>query len=181
MIKLPAPVKGFTLTELLVVLTILAILLGILILIINPLELSRRSRDTARMSDLNTLQQGINLILHEQGGTTSDLFCTGLPYPCTGKSSSDNRKSDGTGWVKMNLRTDKSLNTEFLPIDPVNTAYYHYTYCSDHDNWEIATKLESKQLASKMTDDGGSNPDLYEIGTDLTLISSLNSGTCTYL
>ena len=55
--------KGFTLLELLIVIGILAILATVAILIINPAELLRRSRDSARISDLNTLKSAIGLYL----------------------------------------------------------------------------------------------------------------------
>lgn len=52
---------GFTLLELLIVIAIIAILSAILIFILNPAETLRKSRDSQRMSDLNTLERAIAL------------------------------------------------------------------------------------------------------------------------
>lgn len=53
--------KGFTLLELLIVITILAILAVIIIFVLNPAETLRKSRDVQRMSDLATLKNAISL------------------------------------------------------------------------------------------------------------------------
>ena len=49
------PAKGFTLLELLIVIAIIAVLSVILVLVLNPAETLKKSRDTQRMSDLSTL------------------------------------------------------------------------------------------------------------------------------
>jgi len=53
--------KGFTLLELLIVITILAILAVIIIFVLNPAETLRKSRDVQRMSDLATMKNAIAL------------------------------------------------------------------------------------------------------------------------
>lgn len=53
--------KGFTLLELLIVIGIIAILSVVVILVLNPAETLRKSRDTQRMSDLATLKTAIGL------------------------------------------------------------------------------------------------------------------------
>lgn len=57
--------RGFTLVELLVVIAIIGILTAVVILIINPLELMKRGRDSIRMKDLSNLQSAINVSLQE--------------------------------------------------------------------------------------------------------------------
>src|SRR3989337_1130957 len=54
---------GFTLLELLIVITILAILAVIIIFVLNPAETLRKSRDVQRMSDLATLKNSIALYM----------------------------------------------------------------------------------------------------------------------
>lgn len=55
--------KGFTLLELLIVISIIAVLSVILILVLNPVETLRKSRDVQRMSDLATIKTAMGLIL----------------------------------------------------------------------------------------------------------------------
>lgn len=173
--------KGFTLVELLVVIAIIAILAAVVVLIINPLELTRRGRDAARLSDLSNLQNAINVAVQEStgSGAVAVLCKTAGSYPCNGSSNTDTRVSDGTGWVKTDLSAQKSVSVATLPIDPVNDTTYHYTYCANNDTWEIDTVLESDQQKGKMTSEGGNETDKYEVGSSLALINS-SGGTCAY-
>lgn len=53
--------EGFTLLELLIVIAIIAILSVMLIIVINPIETLRKSRDSQRISDLNTLKTAMGI------------------------------------------------------------------------------------------------------------------------
>ena len=64
--------KGFTLLELLIVIGILAILATVAIIIINPAELLRRSRDSARISDLSSLKSAIGMYLTDVASADLD-------------------------------------------------------------------------------------------------------------
>ena len=71
---MPKPSKirfltGFTLIELLVVIAILAILAVAVVLVLNPAEFVRQSRDSARLQDLSTLNKA--LVLYQVDGKTS--------------------------------------------------------------------------------------------------------------
>lgn len=174
--------KGFTLVELLVVIAIVAILAAVVVLIINPLELTRRGRDAARLSDLSNLQNAINVAVQEATDSGAAILCEGDPdgaYPCTEPSyplQASTRLSGGTGWVKVNLGGQQSVSVPTLPVDPTNDATYHYTYCADDDAWEIDTALESEQQKPKMASDGGDQnatdtTGRFEVGSNLTLIN----------
>lgn len=171
--------RGFTLVELLVVIAIIAILAAVVVLIINPLELTRRGRDAARLADLANLQQAINVAAQEATSSAAEILCAGVAAPCSGKSDVGSRSSDGTGWVKVNLSSSKSVSVPTLQVDPTNSTAYHYTYCSDGNGWEINATLESEQQSTKPGTDGGDDPALYEVGSSLKLIS-LSGGSCTY-
>ncbi len=170
---------GFTLVELLVVIAIIAVLAAVVVLIINPLELTRRSRDAARLTDLSNLQQAINVAVQEATNSGSTILCNGATYPCNGSSQTGSRAADGTGWVKVNLSSQKSVSVPTLPVDTINDATHHYTYCADIDAWEIDTTLESDQQKGKMGTDGGNDNNLYETGSNLSLIAA-SGGSCTY-
>lgn len=169
---------GFTLVELLVVIAIIAVLAAVVVLIINPIELTRRSRDAARLTDLANLQQAINVAVQEATGSgTAGILCIGTTAPCSGKSNDNGggaatRKSDGTGWVKVNLGV-QSVKVPTLPVDSINDATYNYAYQTNAagDSWEIDAALESDQQKSKMQNDGGNDDNKYEVGSNLTIIS----------
>lgn len=78
--------KGFTLLELLIVIAILAILSVTLVLVLNPSESLRKSRDTLRMSDLATMK------------TALGLYLTNAASPVLDGANNDACKS-GTAWV----------------------------------------------------------------------------------
>ena len=180
-----AQAKGFTLVELLVVIAIIAILAAVVVLIVNPLELTRRGRDAARLTDLANLQQAINVAVQEATDSASNILCKSLTAPCTGKSTDANsRNSNGTGWVKVDLGAQKAVSVPTLPTDPTNSTTYHYTYCSNGTAWEVNTVLESDQQKNKMAQDGGNEnatdtTGRYEVGSDLTLVAA-SGGSCTF-
>jgi len=55
--------KGFTLIELLIVIGILAILATTVVLVLNPSEILKQSRDAQRLADLKTLKTSLDLYL----------------------------------------------------------------------------------------------------------------------
>jgi len=86
---------------------------------------------------------------------------------------------NGSGWMPMDLTTVQG-GSPFgnLPIDPTNTfasgLYYTYT-CSRNPHYALSANLMESQafrrggVNDKTSNDGGYDPDMYEIGTDLTL------------
>lgn len=177
--------SGFTLVELLVVIAIIAILAAVVILIINPLELTRRGRDSARLTDLANLQQAINVAVQEATTSGAAILCVSTgTYPCGGVSfplGASTRNSNGTGWVRVNLSTQQAVSVPTLPIDPTNNAVLHYAYCANNDTWEINAVLESNQQVTqqqRMANDGGDNDSRYEVGSALNLVNVVAG--CTY-
>ena len=166
--------KGFTLVELLVVIAIIAILAAVVVLIINPLELTRRGRDAARLTDLSNLQQAINVTVQEATTSSQYIACNGASGTCSEKSNVGTRATDGTGCVKINLGAQTSVSVPTLPIDPSNSNDLHYTYCGNGEDWEIRTVLESTQQSPKMSTDGGTDNSHYQVG------SQLDMSGCTY-
>jgi hypothetical protein len=70
-----------------------------------------------------------------------------------------------TGWIAQNL----SAYASRLPIDPINDATYFYSYYHDADTYELNARLEYN--FDLMTSDGGNDPNLYEVGNNLGLIT----------
>ncbi len=173
--------RGFTLVELLVVIAIIAILAAVVVLVINPLEVTRRGRDAQRLADLASLTNAINVAVQEStnSGVAAVLCKAQGTYPCNGSSNTGTRASDGSGWVKTDLSSQKSISVATLPTDQVNDTAFHFTYCANNDAWEVSTALESVQYKPKMVGDGGDDTALYEVGSSLKLISP-SGGSCTY-
>lgn len=158
---------GFTLLELLIVISIIAILSVALVLVLNPAETLRKSRDAQRISDLNTMKTALGLYLTST--STPDLGV------CAGTKSSTTTlvyTTDGLGWIDVNLNAlTGGSPVSNLPVDPVNDTAHAYLYkCDDvAKTFEISAVLESTEYSPKMNVDGGNEATRYEVGTSLTL------------
>jgi prepilin-type N-terminal cleavage/methylation domain-containing protein len=218
--------EGFTLLELLIVITIISILSVALVFVLNPSETLAKSRDTRRMADLTTLKTALGVYLTSTstpqldnnvnnilcvGGTTPSIWysadqttagtITDNTYPGSflafvqRSSASASAAVDGTGWVPVKLSGlvgGSAISN--MPVDPVNqiaitgvsalgaitngALTYRYA-CRKLPslNFEIDAKLESKAYGTGGADDkgakdGGNNSNLYEVGTDLTILPS---------
>jgi prepilin-type N-terminal cleavage/methylation domain-containing protein len=134
--------KGFTLVELLIVLALIAILVSILVVIINPGQIMMRGRDTQRIGDLRNLAAatdayisdigtGANLPWPTRGSCSStspgyNFYSTPTVSTLTGWPNPSNPTGtlsvavDGTGWVPLNFKGSNLLNLSSLPLDPRN-------------------------------------------------------------
>lgn len=79
---------GFTLLELLIVISIIAILSVALVLVLNPAEALRKSRDAQRISDLSTMKTALGLYLTSTStpllGGTGNATCKTNPATAWG-------------------------------------------------------------------------------------------------
>ncbi len=189
-------IKGFTLIELLIVIAILAILATVVTLALNPAEYFKQTRDTQRMNDLDSVKNAINLYLSTVSGAslTSTTTCTivgcvtnvantstSIPM-WTGITSSSYSGSaavtaNTSGWIPVAFDTmagGSPLNK--LPLDPTNSTstssngpyFYAYNGNNGSSTFELDARLESSKNTTYMSNDGGSNTNWYEIGTNLT-------------
>lgn len=166
--------KGFTLVELLIVIAIIVVLGAIVVLVINPVELLRQSRDSSRIADMGTLDLAIaQFAALNHGGSLGQASTTyvsvpdpvatstagdqcqglGLPalpigwvYHCA--ASSTYRKTDGTGWIPVDFAT-MSSGSPFgtLPVDPTNatSSGLYYTYAVSGSQYELTSVFESSK------------------------------------
>lgn len=81
--------RGFTLLELLITISIIAILSLIIIFILNPAETLKKSRDAQRIADLSTLKTALGLYL--TASSTPDLDGTGGTFLCLSGSNATAR------------------------------------------------------------------------------------------
>ncbi len=104
--------KGFTLIELLVVIGILAVLLAITLVAINPAKQFSQANDTQRQSDVNAILNAVTQFMADNNGTppagiTTTVATVGL--------------DNGTPPAEADLCTD--LVPEYLaalPVDPTD-------------------------------------------------------------
>ena len=76
--------RGFTLIELLVVIGILAVLLAITLIAINPARQFSQANDTKRSSDVNAILNAINQYMADhQGSLPASLSACTAVLPCT--------------------------------------------------------------------------------------------------
>ncbi len=94
-------------------------------------------------------------------------------------TSSTYRNVDGTGWIPVNFTEISTGNPlSVLPVDPVNSASseVYYTYTSSSTGlYELSALMESSKYnlggpGDVVSTDGGKYPDIYEVGTNLTVL-----------
>ena len=190
-------VKGslaFTLIELLIVIGILAILAMTVLLVINPAQLVKQSRDSNRITEMNQLNKALMLYQSFGGssnmGTHGEVYIsipdtdpnsanldlpTGPTYHC--KTEANYRRVDGTGWIPVNFTSiQSSAGTLFsnLPIDPINTIENNLYYTYIPGSWALSATLESeKYLSTTAVNDGGVSDTRFEVGNNLAMNDNL--------
>jgi len=190
--------KGFTLIELLIVLAIIAILVTVVLVVLKPAEFMKKTRDSRRIVDLQSLNKALSLaefdnvfmgnasttyisVPDPNANPTSTCSGMGLPSLPTGwtyqcSSPSNYRKTDGTGWVPVNF---SSLTTvpgalSILPVDPINSTSTNLYYTYVKGSWELTALLESTEYQQKYAEkDGGTSNVVYEIGNMLKITPSV--------
>lgn len=99
----------------------------------------------------------------------SDLNLPALPagmsYRCV-TSESDLRKTDGSGWLPVQLLKNNIIQ---LPIDPLNTATQNYAYITDGSGYKFWTLIESSKYKKQAQNDRGTLSNAFEKGTNASL------------
>jgi len=187
--------KGFTLVELLTVITILATIVTATVVIMNPIEMIRQAEDAVKLNDLNSIHQVLNLFRSNRPGGSIGVSnivyisipsdsptCVGLGLPvlpagwsyrCV--TASDLRRIDGNGWIPVNFTAITGrIPLAILPIDPINTVASgnYYAYVTDGRTWALATMMGSQRHTPFAVRDGGTDSGRFEVGTDLSLWTS---------
>jgi len=145
------PRSSFTLIELLIVIAVIAVLATVIILVLNPAELLRQSRDANRASDLATMNQALTLynvdVVGGNMGSSSVVYvsvpdltatstwgtdCAGLGLAASSlpsgwawhcAASSTYRKVNGLGWLPVDFtKVSSGSPLGNLPVDPTNTT-----------------------------------------------------------
>lgn len=163
---------GFTLLELVMVVTLLTILTALLLIVINPAEMARRGRDATRFQDIENVRKAIALVTAQQEGNlpgNGGLFTGSTLNPSQNRDCGDVANS----WLGMDVCTYLST----LPVDPRHSdgGDWAYEFAADGEYYELRSRVESTRNHSKAENDGGNNntcPGVdcwYEVGTDTSL------------
>jgi prepilin-type N-terminal cleavage/methylation domain-containing protein len=162
--------KGFTLIELLIVIAIISVLAVVLVSVINPSEMMRKSRDSRRMSDVGTLKRAIDLAKADD-----------QPLTATGGWVTFNSTTSTSGFFGLDLSKYQSV----IPQDPaynsgggnaqiiasvcakgsIDKSAISYQYWSDGDTYIIRANMESLNSCTNVQNDGNNNS-TYELGTE---------------
>lgn len=140
--------KGFTLVELLVVVSIIGILTTLVVANLNSAR--ERARDANRKSDLRNIQTALRLYYNDIGNypTSSSGNIVGCDGTCTWGSEWSN-----AGIVYMNT----------LPGDPLSDETYTYTYVDD-DTYTLSACLENASDDKCTTGASCSSGCKYQVG-----------------
>lgn len=194
--------KGFTLLELLIVIAILAILASTAVVVLNPAEILRKSRDASRLSDMASMRTAINYYIANTsspilGIDSTGTGCTdnatdytfshktGVFSTGTTSSASTTRTVAGGGWVPVALSSlTGGSPLAAWPIDPTNnsTSARYYAYQCNYTNttFTVFANMESNTYKNGgsgdvESTDGGNIAHVYEVGTAfLTSATSTN-------
>lgn len=190
--------QAFTLVELLVVIGILSVLATAAVIVIDPAEMLRQTRDATRSSDLQTINKALSLYQAEGNdafGASNTVYVSlpsldddtecrddypalpALPaswqYHCVNTiAGNDPQAIDGTGWIPVDLTSVSSGSPlAVLPVDPVNTPNdgHYYTYVGG--SWKLTALFESEKRTVDMKTDNGPDHTVFEVGPDLSLAS----------
>ena len=114
--------SGFTIIELLVVMSIIALLSSALLVSLNTAR--KKTRDTVRKSDLKQLEIALEMNFNAKGAYTQEENC-GSDTSFTG---CDNNATGAWGANSDLLDLVSQGYISILPKDPVNNATYKYSY-----------------------------------------------------
>ena len=189
---------GFTLIELLMVVAIIAVVSVIVLIVVNPAELLRQSRDSARLASLETINKTIGIFAADQTtgfgiasttylsvpDPTASTTCGGLnlnvssTYALQCSTTSTFKNTNGSGWIPLALnKISSGVPISQWPVDPTNatSAGLYFTYGTSGSTWDLSAGMESVKYNGSgnynvVTKDGGQYNDRFEIGTNLTIM-----------
>jgi prepilin-type N-terminal cleavage/methylation domain-containing protein len=159
--------QGFTLAELLITISIIAILVAVTIITINPAQLLAQSRDAKRISDLASLNAAISYYQSDQqanptfslGSTTVAYLsvpdpnttsttgnaCTNLNLPSSAgyayhcAASTTYLNASSTGWVPVNFQNITAGSPiATVPVDPKNQTSTNLYYTYETNGYQWA-------------------------------------------
>lgn len=147
--KLNSSKSGFTLIELLVVIGILAVLLAIVLIAINPARQFAQANNTQRSSDVNAILNAITQYAADNNGNLPNgITTTEQNISNTGA----NICADVVDDYLAALPTDPSLNTDPIGVAGCGAAYdTGYTVIQNSDNNRITVEAPAAQIGATIS------------------------------
>ena len=127
--------QGFTLIELLVVIGILAVLLAITLIAINPTRQFAQANNTARRSDANAILNAISQYIADNRGQLPPGLSTAAAGEAIDIDSTADAAEAVTGEAFCNALVPQYIAA--LPADPVSGEF---TSCADYDTGYQASR-----------------------------------------
>lgn len=106
---------GFTLFELLLSISIMGILIGVIIFLVDPGFQFKKARDSQRKSDLRTIQSALELYRSDKGS-----------YPDQDPLTSNNLPANCNSGVSFGNSNCSTIYLQRIPTDPKGGNYMYY-------------------------------------------------------
>lgn len=189
--------SGFSFLSLIIAVAIVGVLATVTVVVLNPAELLRESRDGARLAELFSMKKGMELAEFNATGNFGEASAVyvsipdpsvpvgergicdaalGLPplappdhYLCA--NPADFRRIDGNGWIPANFSSANGVQLSVLPVDPINSPGLglYYAYARRSGKFVFSAKLESRKYLGRLARTGGTDPIRIEVGNDETV------------
>lgn len=148
--------KGFTLIELLVVIGILAVLLAITLIAINPARQFAQANNTQRQSDINTILNAVGQYLVDNKGNIAAMTTAGLTSTPTNIVDA---VTDATGVDICLLLVPDYIAA--MPVDPQNGVWTDVAGCTTYNTgYDISVSATNNRVTVTATAEsvGGTTP-----------------------
>jgi len=180
--------NGFTLPEVLLAIGIIATLSTIAVVLLNPDEALKESRDVKRIADISSISAILSKAVYGQLRITTSLTSStiyvslpddtssacaslGLPplqspwvYHCA--SSQNLYHIDGTGWIPIDFQKAGINDLPVLPVDPINasSSCAYYIFIPGATNLAVGSELAANLESSKYRSQYSSSSDFLTSG-----------------
>ncbi len=177
--------KGFTIIELLIVISILGVLAVALLITINPGEAQKKTRDAQRLAHLKTIQTLVDQFINDGKNATGTII-TAQGASSQGITAQNSQACGVTSWLGIDtcpygatvpLDPNNGVDRTFITnaaLTPPTTATFRAQYRAQitGSDYEVNVMQESAANATKISNDGGNNNGQWiEVGTRLNLLN----------